>query len=100
MPPRIIEDGDEPPFIKDFTPAENRAMLSIKLVNDLSKMSGGKFLQLFQRLCCTPAGRADAQKALIGFLADPMHDGAALLKLLDDLVAKRPCPPPLAQYAR
>eukprot|EP00729_Bicosta_minor_P008929 gene8929-35408_t len=38
-------------------------------------------------------GRVDAQKALIGFLADPKHDVGAILKLLLDLIKAHPCPP-------
>lgn len=92
VPPRMLTDADKPPHIKDFTGAENRAAASIELCYVTNKVSNGAFLKVFQALCCTPAGRADAQKALIGFLADPTHDVAAILKLLGDLAKSHPCP--------
>jgi hypothetical protein len=71
VPPRMLTDVDHAPHIKDFTAAENRAAASIELCYVANQVSGGVFLKVFKALCCTPAGRADAQKALIGFLADP-----------------------------
>lgn len=92
VPPRMLTDADNPPFVKDFTPAENRAAASIELCYYANNKTNGGLLELFQALCCTPAGRKDAANALIGFMANPMTDVVNIVKLLVDLVKAHPCP--------
>jgi len=91
MPPRILHDNDSVPHIHDFSGAQNRALLASDVLYSANQKTGGRVLQLFQRLCCTESGRVAAYNTMIGFMQNPSTDGANLLKVLWDLVRSHPC---------
>ena len=92
VPPRMLTEHDTAPFIKDFTPAQNRALVVSKLFNSANQLLHGKLLTLFQKACCTQKGRDDAYNSMIALLT-----GKALLTIKDiikfvmDLVKAHPC---------
>lgn len=92
VPPRLLSDHDHAPFIKDFSAAQNRALLVAELVQGATDASRGGFLRLFQRACCSAAGRQDAYTAMLALLqgkALPTIGGMA--KVLQDLIRSHPC---------
>eukprot|EP01062_Namystynia_karyoxenos_P069334 TRINITY_DN64846_c0_g1_i1.p1 TRINITY_DN64846_c0_g1~~TRINITY_DN64846_c0_g1_i1.p1 ORF type:complete len:390 (+),score=143.26 TRINITY_DN64846_c0_g1_i1:80-1171(+) len=92
IPPRILRKGDRAPFIKDFTKTQNTAMAVMDLVYDANKISSGGALRMFQRLCCTPEGRAAANQAADDALFNTTRVPRDVLRLLEDLVIRHPCP--------
>ncbi len=92
VPPRLLTAEDKAPFIKDFTGAQNRALVVATVIDDANKATGGGLLRLFARACCTADGRQDAYGAMISLL-----EGKGLLavedviKLVVDLVKSHPC---------
>lgn len=94
VPPRLLREDDKAPFIKDFTSAQNRALLVANIFNKANKATDGGLLKLFRdRACCTAKGRNDAYDAMIALL-----EGKGLLtvddviKVVWDLVKSHPCP--------
>ena len=93
VPPRLLREDDRAPFINDFTPAQNRALLVASLFNTANKVTRGGLLKVFARACCTVKGREDAYSAMIALL-----EGKGLLtveeviKLVWDLAKSHPCP--------
>ena len=53
--------------------------------------TSGRALQLFQRLCCTQAGRTAAYSAMVGFMKNPIEDVGTIVEMLWDLVKSHPC---------
>lgn len=92
VPPRMLNSSDVAPFIKDFSPEQNRSLMTIALLRDLDRRTGGLVFSLFRQVCCTAAGRADAFAAMLGFLADPVTDVGKVLAVLRDLAESHPCP--------
>ena len=92
VPPRILTDSDHAPHIKDFTPAENRALVVAALFDEANRLTHGELLTLFTRGCCTQKGRNDAYSGMIALL-----EGKAILtvegiiKFIIDLVETHPC---------
>jgi hypothetical protein len=92
VPPRMLTDHDKAPFIKDFTPAQNRALVVSKLFNEANQLLKGELLVMFKKACCTQKGRDDAYDSMIALLT-----GKALLTIKDivkfvvDLLKAHPC---------
>ena len=92
VPPRMLVESDHAPFIKDFSSAQNRALVVAKLFNQANQLLKGKLLTMFQKACCTQKGRDDAYNSMIALLT-----GKALLTLQDiikfviDLLKAHPC---------
>jgi len=91
MPPRILRDDDTVPHIADFSGAQNRALLASSLMYKANQDTSGRALQLFQRLCCTQAGRTAAYSAMVGFMKNPIEDVGTIVEMLWDLVKSHPC---------
>ena len=93
VPPRLLLDSDRAPFIKDFSPAQNRALVVSSIFNKANVATHGGLLSMFKRACCTLKGREDAYGAMIALL-----EGKGLLTIADvikfvyDLVKSHPCP--------
>jgi hypothetical protein len=92
VPPRTLTSNDRAPVIKDFTPAQNRALVVASLFNAANEKLNGGLLKLFKKACCTEKGRDDAYFSMIDLL-----EGKALLtieniiKFVVDLVKSHPC---------
>jgi acetyl esterase/lipase len=94
VPPRLLREDDKAPFIHDFTPAQNRALLVASVFNAANKATHGELLKLFRdRACCTAKGRSDAYGAMIALLEGKgLLTVADVIKLVWDLVKSHPCP--------
>ena len=93
VPPRLLTDADRPPFVRDFSGAQNRALVVAALMAEAMRAPRGRVLGLFRRACCTATGRADAYGAMLALLQGELRPTVAgLIKVLEDLVRSHPCP--------
>jgi hypothetical protein len=94
LPPRLLASGDVAPFIRGFTPAQNRGVLLSSLFYQANALTRGKLFDMWKRVCCTAQGRADAYSAAINMLQNDKFadDVPSLIKVVADLLKSHPCP--------
>ena len=92
VPPRLLTDLDKAPFIKDFTPAQNRALVVAKLFNEANQLLHGELLVMFKKACCTQKGRDDAYNSMIALLTGKtLLTIEDIIKFVVDLLKAHPC---------
>ncbi|XP_071597078.1 protein LEG1 homolog [Heliangelus exortis] len=57
LPPRMLVKGDVPPNISDFSPQQNRVVLSLRALNKANRISGGLLLKLWKKGMSTEEAR-------------------------------------------
>ncbi|NXM36917.1 LEG1H protein, partial [Oxyruncus cristatus] len=57
LPPRMLVEGDVLPSISDFSPQQNKVLVSLRDLHKANKISGGLLLKLWQKSMSTEAGR-------------------------------------------
>ncbi|NWU67211.1 LEG1H protein, partial [Pterocles burchelli] len=68
LPQRMLVEGDVLPFICDFSPQQNRVLVSMKALHRANQLTGGLLLKLWRKAMSTEAGRKMGRE-LIGNLA-------------------------------
>ncbi|XP_067402608.1 protein LEG1 homolog [Emydura macquarii macquarii] len=58
LPQRMLSEGDKAPFISDFSPQQNKILLSLCALHKTNKLTGGTLLLLWRMAMSTDAGRA------------------------------------------
>ena len=92
VPPRMLTSKDHAPFIKDFTPAQNRALVVANLFNAANQKLNGGLLKLFKKACCTEKGRDDAYFSMINLLEGKgLLTIESMIKFVVDLIKAHPC---------
>ena len=90
--PRLLTDSDRAPLIKDFTGAQNRALVVAELIEKAQQLTDGGLLRMFERACCTAEGRTDAYDAMLALLhGKVLPTLGGLIKVVEDLVKSHPC---------
>eukprot|EP00756_Hemistasia_phaeocysticola_P053102 Hpha_TRINITY_DN2849_c0_g1::TRINITY_DN2849_c0_g1_i1::g.171267::m.171267 len=92
IPPRMLRAGDRPLHIADFTQTQNFALAVMEDLATANAVTHGEVYVIFHHLCCTPEGRAAANKAADDALWNRGHLPADVLKVLLELAALHPCP--------
>ncbi|NXL32448.1 LEG1H protein, partial [Glaucidium brasilianum] len=64
LPQRMLVEGDVPPSISDFSPQQNRVLLSMSTLHKANQLTGGLLLKLWQKVMSTEAGRKMGQKLM------------------------------------
>ncbi|NXW58507.1 LEG1H protein, partial [Eurystomus gularis] len=64
LPQRMLIEGDVLPSINDFSPQQNRVLLSLRALHEGNKLTGGLLLKLWQKAMSTEAGRKMGQKLI------------------------------------
>ncbi|KFQ93685.1 UPF0762 protein C6orf58, partial [Nipponia nippon] len=64
LPPRMLVEGDVLPSISDFSPQQNRVLLSLRVLHKANQLTGGLLLKLWQKAMSTEAGRKIGQKLI------------------------------------
>ncbi|KYO18985.1 LEG1-like protein [Alligator mississippiensis] len=67
LPPRLLVEGDAIPFIGDFSPEQNKVLLSLCVLHKTNEFTGGAFLAFWRMAMSTEEGRA-AGRSLIQLL--------------------------------
>ncbi|NXB23457.1 LEG1H protein, partial [Rhagologus leucostigma] len=57
LPQRMLLEGDVPPSISDFSPQQNKVLLSLRSLHKTDKLTGGLLLKLWRKAMSTEAGR-------------------------------------------
>ncbi|NXL44111.1 LEG1H protein, partial [Podilymbus podiceps] len=64
LPQRMLVEGDVLPSISDFSPQQNRVLLSLRALHKANKLTGGLLLKLWQKAMSTEAGRQMGRKLI------------------------------------
>ncbi|XP_025925929.1 protein LEG1 homolog [Apteryx rowi] len=62
LPQRMLVEGDVIPFISDFSPQQNKILLSLSALHKTNQLTGGLLLKLWQKAMSTEAGREVGRK--------------------------------------
>ncbi|XP_031236190.1 protein LEG1 homolog [Mastomys coucha] len=57
LPPRVLDDIDIAPFIPDFTPLQNKVLVTLNLLGDIDRYSGSLSLTIWESLMSTKFAR-------------------------------------------
>ncbi|NWU01317.1 LEG1H protein, partial [Urocynchramus pylzowi] len=57
LPQRMLVEGDVLPSISDFSPEQNKVLVSLRALHKVNKFTGGLLLKLWQKAMSTEAGR-------------------------------------------
>ncbi|XP_010308408.2 protein LEG1 homolog [Balearica regulorum gibbericeps] len=64
LPQRMLVEWDVPPSISDFSPQQNRVLLSLRVLHKANQLTGGLLLKLWQKAMSTEAGRKMGRKLI------------------------------------
>ncbi|XP_074755322.1 protein LEG1 homolog [Athene noctua] len=64
LPQRMLVEGDVLPSISDFSPQQNRVLLSMSTLHKANQLTGGLLLKLWQKVMSTEAGRKMGRKLI------------------------------------
>ncbi|XP_217725.3 protein LEG1 homolog [Rattus norvegicus] len=68
LPTRVLDDTDITPFIPDFTPLQNKVLVTLKLFGNTDRLSGSLSLTIWESLMSTKFARGLFLKAFEEFL--------------------------------
>ncbi|NXK27693.1 LEG1H protein, partial [Arenaria interpres] len=64
LPQRMLVEGDVLPSISDFSPQQNRVLLSLRVLHRANQLTGGLLLKLWRKAMSTEAGRKMGRKLM------------------------------------
>ncbi|NXC67795.1 LEG1H protein, partial [Anhinga anhinga] len=64
LPQRMLVEGDVLPSISDFSPQQNKVLLSLRALHKANQLTGGLLLKLWQKAMSTEAGRKIGRKMI------------------------------------
>ncbi|NWU16970.1 LEG1H protein, partial [Cephalopterus ornatus] len=64
LPPRMLVEGDVLSSIIDFSPQQNKVLVSLRELHKANKLTGGLLLKLWQKAMSTEAGREIGRKLI------------------------------------
>ncbi|NXW41294.1 LEG1H protein, partial [Nyctiprogne leucopyga] len=64
LPQRMLIEGDALPSISDFSPQQNRVLLSMRALHKANQLTGGFLLKLWEKAMSTEAGRKMGRKLI------------------------------------
>ncbi|NWS22310.1 LEG1H protein, partial [Pachyramphus minor] len=64
LPPRMLVEGDALPSISDFSPQQNKVLVSLRALHKANKLTGGLLLKSWQKAMSTEAGRKIGRKLI------------------------------------
>ncbi|NXK29821.1 LEG1H protein, partial [Piprites chloris] len=64
LPPRILVEGDVLQSISDFSPEQNKVLVSLRGLHKANKLTGGLLLKLWQKAMSTEAARKIGRKLI------------------------------------
>ncbi|KAM9564074.1 protein LEG1 homolog [Guaruba guarouba] len=82
LPQRMLVIGDVVPFISDFSPQQNRVLLSLSALYKANKVTGGLLLSLWRKAMSTEEGRKMGQNLIANMASGQNFD---LLAIYNDL---------------
>ncbi|NXC03282.1 LEG1H protein, partial [Orthonyx spaldingii] len=64
LPHRMLVEGDVLPSISDFSPQQNKVLVSLRALHKANKLTGGLLLKLWQKAMSTEEGRKMGRKVI------------------------------------
>ncbi|NXB78740.1 LEG1H protein, partial [Donacobius atricapilla] len=64
LPQRMLVEGDVLPSISDFSPGQNKVLVTLRALHKANKLTGGLLLKLWQKAMSTEAGRKMGRKLI------------------------------------
>ncbi|XP_032910882.1 protein LEG1 homolog [Catharus ustulatus] len=64
LPQRMLVEGDVIPFISDFSPEQNRVLMSLRALHKANELTGGLLLKLWQKAMSTEEGRKKGRELI------------------------------------
>ncbi|OCT80174.1 hypothetical protein XELAEV_18026989mg [Xenopus laevis] len=64
LPHRMLIQGDNAPYIDDFSEGENRVLSSLQRIHKLNRFTGGSLLRLWKKAMCSEKGRIEGRQLL------------------------------------
>uniref|UniRef100_A0A8C5JMQ5 Chromosome 6 open reading frame 58 n=1 Tax=Junco hyemalis TaxID=40217 RepID=A0A8C5JMQ5_JUNHY len=77
LPQRMLVEGDVLPSISDFSPEQNKVLVSLRVLHKVNKITGGLLLKVWQKAMSTEAGRRIGRELIESLPSSPK------LELLD-----------------
>ncbi|XP_064304695.1 LOW QUALITY PROTEIN: protein LEG1 homolog [Phalacrocorax carbo] len=74
LPQRMLVEGDVLPSISDFSPQQNRVLLSLRALHKANQLTGGLLLKLWQKAMSTEAGRKIGRKLIEDLVSSQKFD--------------------------
>ncbi|XP_009930206.2 protein LEG1 homolog isoform X1 [Opisthocomus hoazin] len=74
LPQRMLVEGDVLLPISDFSPQQNRVLLSLRALHKANQLTGGLLLELWQKAMSTEAGRKMGRKLIEGLASSQKFD--------------------------
>ncbi|XP_010158894.1 PREDICTED: UPF0762 protein C6orf58 homolog [Eurypyga helias] len=74
LPQRMLIEGDVLPSISDFSPQQNRVLLSLRVLHQANQLTGGLLLKLWQKVMSTEAGRKMGRKLIEDLVSSQNFD--------------------------
>uniref|UniRef100_A0A8C0H061 Chromosome 6 open reading frame 58 n=1 Tax=Chelonoidis abingdonii TaxID=106734 RepID=A0A8C0H061_CHEAB len=71
LPPGMLSEHDQAPFISDFSPEQNKVLLSLCVLHKTNELTGGALLLLWRTVMSTEAGRAIIQSLIENLITGP-----------------------------
>ncbi|KAM8945533.1 protein LEG1 homolog [Pelodytes ibericus] len=91
LPPRLLNEGDQAPYITDFTPEENRVLSVLNKINKLNSSTGGYLLRLWKKAMCSEEGRAAGRYLFQNVITKPEFALINILKIIKELIKNSTC---------
>ncbi|KAM9155259.1 protein LEG1 homolog [Pangshura tecta] len=71
LPPRMLSEHDQAPFISDISPEQNKVLLSLCVLHKANELTGGALLLLWRAVMSTEAGRAMIRSLIQNLITGP-----------------------------
>lgn len=91
LPPRILHQGDRPPFISGLSKFQNRALELINVFYDANRFSGGLFLGFWRKAMCSEEGRAEGRYLMDHLIENLEIAPKEVIKLMYDFMKDHKC---------
>ncbi|XP_065257635.1 protein LEG1 homolog [Emys orbicularis] len=72
LPPRMLSERDQAPFISDFSPEQNKVLLAFCVLHKTNELTGGTLLLLWRMAMSTEAGRAVVRSLIENLVTGPV----------------------------
>ncbi|XP_009561198.2 protein LEG1 homolog [Cuculus canorus] len=74
LPQRMLVEADVLPSISDFSPQQNKVLVSLRALHKANQLTGGLLLKIWRKAMSTEAGRQMGRKLIEGLASSQMLD--------------------------
>ncbi|XP_029452841.1 protein LEG1 homolog [Rhinatrema bivittatum] len=92
LPPRVLNRGDSPPVILDFSPEENRALFTINNIYTINSNTRGVILKQWKKAMCSEKGRLEGRRLMQNLFTNLPLAGWNILEIFVQFIINQKCP--------